>query len=80
MCMLADPRIWTEDEAPAHILSFKSAIIRRVCKSTMAAETQALGNGTDEAHRVRAILADMHNSLNLADWETSSAVTRKCLW
>ena len=80
MSLITGPELWDGDEPTAHIVSFKSAVINRVCKSTMAAETKAKIAGVAEVHQVRAIITDMHNKLDRVNWETSSAKTRKCLW
>ena len=80
MLMLAAPELWDGSEADAHVLSFKSAIIRRVCKSTLVSEGQGIIKAVDDAHRIRATMADMDGRPDLQNWEGSSAVTRRCLW
>ena len=61
--LLADPKIWNGDVANAHIISWKSQLIGRVCRSTMRAETSY----------IRAAIADMKGSFNLSpDWENEA--------
>ena len=57
--MLADPSIWDQDKAPMYVLGWRSTMIRRVCRSTFAAETQAMISAVGEGEKIRAAMADM---------------------
>jgi hypothetical protein len=79
--LLCDPEIWDGDVANGHIISWKSQLITRLCRSTMQAETQASVRGVEESTFVRAAIADMrgHQGAGSA-WEQSSKQTMSHLW
>ena len=49
--ILADPSIWDQNKAPMYVLGWRSTMIRRVCRSTFAAETQAMGSAVKSSER-----------------------------
>ena len=55
---IADPKIWDGDKANMHIIGWRSTMIKRVCRSTFNAETQALIDSVAAGARVRTIIAD----------------------
>ena len=55
-------------------------MIKRVCRSTMMAETFAMIKGTEAGARIRAAIVDMKGKLNMADWEGSSADVMGHVW
>ncbi len=59
LTLLADPCLWDCDIGNAHIIGWKSTMIKRVCRSTMQAKTMAKVSGTAEGIRTRAAIADM---------------------
>ena len=65
---------------PVHSISWSSTLIRRVCRSTMMAETFAMTKGTDAGARIRAIIVDAKGELDLANWEESSAESMGHCW
>ena len=78
--LLADKSIWDGDKANAYVLSWKSTMIKRVCRSTMAAETQSLLGGVADGMRLRAVIADLTDQIEFLDWRKSSANTIPHLW
>ena len=78
--MLADKSIWDGDKANAYVLSWKSTMIKRVCRSTMAAETQSLLGGVADGMRMRAVIADLTDQIEFLDWRKSSANAIPHLW
>ena len=59
MCLLSSSECLTAEEFPIHLMSHGSTVIRRVCRSTMAAETYALQASVEETMRVRATITEM---------------------
>ena len=51
-----------------HPLSWSSTRIRRVCRSTLMAETYALSNAVEHGLRTRATVVDMRGQLNIRQW------------
>ena len=78
--LLADKSIWDGDKANAYVLSWKSTMIKRVCRSTMAAETQSLLGGVADGMRMRAVIADLTDQIEFLDWRKSSANAIPHLW
>lgn len=62
------------------MMSFSSMVIRRVCRSTMAAEKYALQASAVEAIRIRAAITDTQGKLNFRNWEASSAEHLRMDW
>ena len=69
------------DKTPCHVISWKSGIIHRVCRSTMQAETQACQKGVENTTHLRAAIADTRNKLAKGfDWEISAKRAMKHIW
>ena len=49
-------------EGKIHILSYHSNVIRRVCRSTVQAETLSMLSGYEEGEHLRAVLDGMHHA------------------
>ena len=54
-----DPKLWDEDKSPMYVIGWRSTMIRRVCRSTFAAETQAMVAAVGEGEKLRAAIAHM---------------------
>lgn len=67
-------------EATIHPISWSSTHIKRVCRSTLMAETFAMIKGTEAGARIRATIVDMKGKLNMSDWETSAANEMGHVW
>ena len=80
MNVLADPTILNGDVASCHVLSYASNTDKRVCSSTLQAESHAMIAGTDNGDKLRAIIAGMRGQLDLKHWEATSASAMPHLW
>ena len=67
-------------EMVVHPIVWSSTVIKRICRSTMMAETFAMIRGTEAGARIRAAVVDMKGQLNMADWEGSSANVMGHVW
>ena len=79
--LLADSRIWTHpmESVPFAVLGYKSSLIKRVCRSTLQAETQSLTGGVEEGDRLRAAITLM-KGIEEKDWLTASRENLRHLW
>ena len=68
------------EEMIVHPISWSSTVIKRVCRSTMMAETFAMIKGTEAGAKIRAAVVDMKGKLSMADWEGSSADVMGHVW
>ena len=67
------------EQATIHPISWSSTIIKRVCRSTLMAETFAMIKGTEAGARIRAAIVDMKGKLDMKNWEeTASAEMGHC--
>lgn len=78
--VLAGPDIWNGEKSNFHVIGWKSNMIKRLCRSTMQAETQASVGGMEEGIRIRAAIADMRGVQETGDWFSSSRKTMRHLW
>ena len=77
---MANPELWDGDLANGYIVAWKSTMIKRVCRSTMAAETQSQLGGVASGMKLRAVLADMRSVVKKFDWRDSSNRCIRHLW
>jgi hypothetical protein len=78
---LADPNLWDKSESGyMHIIGYKSALIKRLCRSTFRAETQGMVYGTEAGVHMRAVLAKITGQFKRENWEEECAKTRRHLW
>ena len=77
---LAEPTIWEGTCAKCHVISHASLTNKRVCSSTMQAESHAMIAATDLGDRLRAMIASMRGQLDMLDWEKSAKKAVKHLW
>ena len=59
--------------ATIHPISWSSTVIKRVCRSTLQAETMSLTKGIEAGLRLRAAIVDMKGKLDIRNWEESSS-------
>ena len=78
--LLADKSLWDGQVGNAYVLGWKSTMIKRLCRSTMAAETQAMLSSVAHCMKLRACIADMLGHLKWGDWMESSRSTVRLLW
>jgi hypothetical protein len=67
-------------EAVIHPIAWSSTHIKRVCRSTLMAETFAMIKGTEAGARLRAAVVDIKGELNMRDWEESASQSMGHLW
>ena len=78
---LGDPNLWTSDEGYIHTIGWKSAIIKRQCRSTFRAETMAMTYGTEAATHLRAAIARMRGLFEAGgDWESQCSKVMRHMW
>ena len=63
-----------------HVIGFTSTILRRVCRSTMQAETYNTQYAVESGDIVRAGIADLHGLLDHKQWEASAAAFIHAVW
>ena len=67
---LRNPTKDGETGATTCVMEWKSQVERRVCRSTLAAETYALATGTEHADWLKALLEESRNpKFSVLDWE-----------
>lgn len=64
LLFLASPQFREEGKGHVHLLEWHSTTIRRVCRSTMQAETLSLQLGSEEAEHVRQVMYVLKNYQN----------------
>ena len=78
---LAEPKLWdSQDGGHIHFISWKSAVIKRTCRSTMRAETQGMMYGTEHTTKLRASLTQLKGKFIRKDWQESCAQTIRHVW
>jgi hypothetical protein len=80
LLMLASPSILKGDELQYHLISWSSTIIRRVCRSTMQAETYSMSNMIEEGDKFRAGLVDAINGITPTAWEREASEKMRMRW
>ena len=80
LLMLASPDILSGNELKYHLMSWSSTLIRRVCRSTMQAETYSMSHMVEEGDRFRAGLTDALYGINPTTWEKQAAESLRMLW
>ncbi len=80
LLMLASPSVLTGDDLNYHLISWSSTIIRRVCRSTMQAETYSMSNMVEEGDKFRAGLADALYGITPTAWESEASQKIRMLW
>ena len=63
-----------------HPLSWSSTRIRRVCRSTLMAETYALSNAVEHGLRTRATIVDMRGQHNVRQLEETASAAMRHVW
>ena len=66
---LADPSFLEKGEGDVYVLLHHSNVLRRVCRSTLQAETLSMVSGMEEAEHFRAVIYGMKYDLT-GDWVT----------
>ena len=77
---MGSPELWEGKEGGVHIISWKSALIKRQCRSTFRAETQGMGYGTEVGAHLRAVLTQLDGKFKYKDWEEHCASLHRHVW
>ena len=77
---IASPTLWDSDIGNMNVLSYKSTMITRVCRSTLNAETKANVKCVEEGIRLRAAIGDARGLLDIKRWEETAAQTMRHIW
>ena len=81
MIILASPNLrGTGTDIRFHVLSYSSTKIKRVCRSTMQAETYQLQLTVEQGDCIRACIADLNGVLDRRNWEASAAAFKHAVW
>ena len=79
--LLAHPDLWDGEKADMHVIGWRSTMIKRVCRSTFNAETQAMIDGVAFGQRLRTIIADLKGEIQEGgQWLEQSRDSVKHLW
>ena len=70
-----------ENRHIAHVISYGSTTIKRVCRSTLASETYAMQTAVESGDRLRAIICELRGQLpNLKGWHEETQKKMRHLW
>ena len=79
--MLATPSCIDTDDAEFYPISHRSKVLQRVCRATLKAETYAMSEAVEDAHRLRAVLASLKFvNFELRSWEHHARQCMRHLW
>ena len=73
ICAPASPNLWDADEGVIHLISSKSGLLKRVCRSAFLAETHAMIYGTESSDMIRANITDLRGKCEKQNWEAVCA-------
>ena len=77
VCGLSSPQVAGESAVQVYVLEWKSQLERRVCRSTLAAETYALATGAEHADWLKALLCESRSAeFCVGDWEALTSRVR----
>ena len=68
------------DTTHFHPIAFGSTTQKRICESTLQAETYALKQAVESSDLIRAAIADCHGQLDMKEWERTSAAFMQAVW
>ena len=77
---LGTPNLWTEDNGHLHIISWKSGLIRRMCRSTFRAESHGMLYGTETGIYLRAVYCELLGKFESSNWESTCAKAMRHVW
>lgn len=80
MNLLVSPEFRTGSPTICYPISFGLTVIKRVCRSTMQADTYSLQAGVESADVIRAAVAHARDQLDLKGWENSAASQIPAVW
>ena len=80
MTVLAHKDFLKGMETKFYPIAWQSTIVKRVCRSTLQAESYGMTAAVEEGMRLRAMLVDARGLLDRRKWETSSRQQMQHLW
>ena len=80
MTVLAHKDFLKGMETPFYPIAWQSTMVKRVCRSTLQAESYGMTAAVEEGMRLRAMLVDARGLLDRRKWERSSRGQMQHLW
>ena len=78
--ILASKELMAGTDVFFHVIGYTSSILRRVCCSTIQAETYNIQYAVESGDIIRAGIANMHGKLDHRSWEASAAAFVHTVW
>ena len=80
MTILAIRSLVDQAECGFHLITCASNTLKRVCRSTLTAETYQMELGVEAADQLRVAIADMFEPLSRKQWEIEATSTIQLVW
>ena len=80
MTVLAHKEFLKRMETPFYPIAWQSTIVKRVCRSTLQAESYGMTAAVEEGMRLRAMIVDSRGLLDRRKWEVTSRQNMQHLW
>ena len=80
MTILATHSLVDQAECGFHLMACTSSTLKRVCRSTLTAETYQMELGVEAADQLRAAIADMFEPLSRKQWEMEATSAIQLVW
>jgi hypothetical protein len=80
LIILAPKSLITSNITHFHPISFSSTTQKRICESTLQAETYALKQAVESSDLIRAAVTDCYDELVFKEWERTSAAFLQAVW
>ena len=80
MMILATRSLADQAECEFHMTACTSNTLKRVCRSTLTAETYQMELGVEAADQLRSVIADMFEPLSRKQWETEATSAIQMVW
>ena len=80
MTILATHSLVDQAECGFHLTACTSNTLKRVCRSTLTAETYQMELGVEAADQLRAAIADMFEPLSRKQWEIEATSAIQLVW
>ena len=80
MTILATRSLVDQAECGFHLIACTSNTLKRVCRSTLTAETYQMELGVEAADQLRVAIADMFEPLSRKQWEIEATSAIQLVW
>ena len=80
MTILATRSLVNQAECGFHLIACTSNMLKRVCRSTLTAETYQMELGVEAADQLRAAIADMFEPWSRKQWEIEATSAIQLVW